>query len=65
MTECDKGDAALCKGEFFEAINLYTKAINNDKTNEVLYLKRAFGYNLIACHKNIYEWVIFFIEVFE
>ena len=30
------------------AIDLYTKAIQNDKTNEVLYLNRAFVYNFNA-----------------
>ena len=54
---CDKGDAALCEGKIDKALDLYTGAINKDKADKVLYLNRAFAYNLKANDNNALRFV--------
>ena len=44
---CQNGDDALCRGNIDDAIDFYNEAINNN-ANEVLYLNRAFAYDLNA-----------------
>ena len=47
---CDEADTAVCEGNLDEAIYLYTKAMENCNINQktILYLNRAFAYNLNA-----------------